>query len=49
MGGRRAWMFWMLVIFGTLSSESLNAIQAWFLGYWARQYEVYPADKVDVA
>jgi hypothetical protein len=48
MAGGWTVLFWLLILVGTLTCEGLNSVQTWFLGYWAGQYELFPADQVNV-
>lgn len=41
-------MFWALFLGGMLGSAFVETFQAWFLGYWADQYETHDASEVNV-
>lgn len=41
--------FWMTVIGAILLNETSIALQSWFLGVWATQYENHPASEVAVS
>ncbi|KAI9438180.1 hypothetical protein H4582DRAFT_2111639 [Lactarius indigo] len=41
-------LFWFLFIGGLLLFNALLAVQTWFMGYWAEQYEVYPPEQVSI-
>ncbi|KDQ56808.1 hypothetical protein JAAARDRAFT_36283 [Jaapia argillacea MUCL 33604] len=48
MGGSWPTLFWIIFL-GTIAlCELANTIQTWFLGYWATQYRLHPADEVSV-
>jgi hypothetical protein len=36
--------FWILVLLGMGLADFASIMQTWFLGYWAKQYEVPDAD-----
>ncbi|KAJ4001710.1 P-loop containing nucleoside triphosphate hydrolase protein [Lentinula boryana] len=40
--------FWLVITLVFLSG-SLSAVQSWFMGYWASQYETQPASSVSVS
>ncbi|KAI0322566.1 hypothetical protein OF83DRAFT_1161116 [Amylostereum chailletii] len=48
LGQSRLILFWAAFLAGMLLSETSNAVQAWFLGYWAQQYDLHPASEVHV-
>ncbi|KAE9395907.1 P-loop containing nucleoside triphosphate hydrolase protein [Gymnopus androsaceus JB14] len=48
MGGQYSWAFFLAFIFTMFVTEVLNALQTWYLGYWASQYESQDAASVSV-
>jgi hypothetical protein len=48
MGGRFPFFFFGFFVGGLFFNQSFVALRTWMLGYWARQYDVLPADEVDV-
>ena len=48
LGGKMPITFWALFLGGMLGTSVIETFQAWFLGYWASQYEHYPAEEVSV-
>jgi ABC-type glutathione transport system ATPase component len=34
--------FWTLILTGDLATTILGAVQTWYLGHWAHQYELHP-------
>ncbi|KAH9911177.1 P-loop containing nucleoside triphosphate hydrolase protein [Epithele typhae] len=42
-------LFWAVYIGLYIVRHALNNFQTWYLGYWAAQYEVMPAEDVDVS
>ncbi|EIN13416.1 P-loop containing nucleoside triphosphate hydrolase protein [Punctularia strigosozonata HHB-11173 SS5] len=40
LGGEWATLFWVCLLLAFFVCELGNVLQTWFLGYWARQYEV---------
>ncbi|KZT67112.1 P-loop containing nucleoside triphosphate hydrolase protein [Daedalea quercina L-15889] len=48
LGGKHLWLFWVSFIGLLAISQSLENVQVWFLGYWARQYEVRNPSEVNV-
>ncbi|KAJ7778321.1 hypothetical protein B0H16DRAFT_1711830 [Mycena metata] len=48
MGGNHAVLFFTLFLLGLSLTELCQAIQTWFLGYWADQYLEHDASQVDV-
>lgn len=42
-------IFWVAVIGAILFNETSIALQSWFLGVWATQYEHHPASEVSVS
>ena len=48
LGGAHPVTFWMLFIGGLLLCHALLAVQTWFMGYWADQYDIYPPEQVNI-
>ncbi|KAJ7785936.1 hypothetical protein B0H16DRAFT_1681200 [Mycena metata] len=48
MGGNHAVLFFTLFLLGLGLTELCQALQTWFLGYWADQYLEHDASQVDV-
>ncbi|KAJ7742629.1 hypothetical protein B0H16DRAFT_1464065 [Mycena metata] len=48
MGGKYPILFFALFLGGLFFNETFVAFRTWELGYWARQYDLFPADQVDV-
>lgn len=50
LGGNNPTLFFLVVMIGLVLCDLLNAIQTWYLGYWASQYEHhnYPPSEVPV-
>ncbi|KAJ7185322.1 multidrug resistance-associated ABC transporter [Mycena filopes] len=48
MGGKYPSIFFTLFFAGLILNQTFVALRTWMLGYWARQYDVLPADQVDV-
>ncbi|KAH9829694.1 uncharacterized protein C8Q71DRAFT_789576 [Rhodofomes roseus] len=48
LGGSHLWLFWTSFISILAISQSLENFQVWFLGYWARQYEIRNPSDVNV-
>ncbi|KAG5650067.1 hypothetical protein H0H81_000902 [Sphagnurus paluster] len=48
LGGDRPILFVLAVVIGLLTTDLLDATMAWYLGYWASQYEDHPASEVPV-
>ncbi|KAF7306582.1 ATP-binding cassette transporter [Mycena indigotica] len=48
MGGNHALLFFGVFLLGISATEISQAIQTWFLGYWARQYSIHDPADVDV-
>ncbi|KAJ7042608.1 hypothetical protein C8F04DRAFT_1252025 [Mycena alexandri] len=48
MGGNHTFLFFSLFLLGLGLTELCQAIQTWFLGYWAGQYLEHDASQVDV-
>ncbi|KAI0080061.1 P-loop containing nucleoside triphosphate hydrolase protein [Panus rudis PR-1116 ss-1] len=46
MGGRHSYMFWATFLTGMTCTPIIEVIQTWFLGYWARQYDIMPPEDV---
>ncbi|KAJ6519437.1 hypothetical protein C8R45DRAFT_1066135 [Mycena sanguinolenta] len=48
LGGNHALLFFTLFLTGLGLTELSNAVQTWFLGYWANQYTLQKPAEVDV-
>jgi len=48
LGGSHVILFWSLFLGGLLLCDALMAVQTWFMGYWAEQYDIYPPEKVSI-
>lgn len=48
LAGTHIFLFWSFFIGGLLFFNALLAMQTWFMGYWAEQYEIYPPEQVSV-
>ncbi|KAJ7770817.1 hypothetical protein DFH07DRAFT_1057900 [Mycena maculata] len=48
LGGNHSLLFFTLFLTGLGLTELGQAIQTWFLGYWASQYDEHDASQVDV-
>ncbi|KAH7905305.1 P-loop containing nucleoside triphosphate hydrolase protein [Hygrophoropsis aurantiaca] len=48
LGGRYPLLFSIAFVSLISLTDLLNAVQTWFLGYWAAQYEVQPTSEVKV-
>ncbi|KAF7798640.1 hypothetical protein EIP86_009863 [Pleurotus ostreatoroseus] len=48
LGGKMPITFWALFLGGMLGTSVIETFQAWFLGYWADQYETHDASEVNV-
>ncbi|KAJ7814135.1 P-loop containing nucleoside triphosphate hydrolase protein [Mycena olivaceomarginata] len=48
LGGNHTLLFFTFFLAGLGLTELSNAIQTWFLGYWAGQYSQHDASEVDV-
>ncbi|KDQ56810.1 hypothetical protein JAAARDRAFT_131890 [Jaapia argillacea MUCL 33604] len=48
MGGTWPTLFWVAFLGCVTLTETSNAFQTWFLGYWADQYRIHPALEVSV-
>jgi hypothetical protein len=46
IGGVLTWTFILLT---DASAAALNAFEVWYLGFWARQYELKPPSKISVS
>ena len=40
-------LFWVTFLGGLAASTLVETFQTWFLGYWARQYELRPSNEVN--
>ncbi|KAF8265084.1 hypothetical protein EI94DRAFT_1736769, partial [Lactarius quietus] len=43
LGGTHPVLFWILFVGGLVVCDTVLTIQTWFMGYWAEQYDIYPA------
>ncbi|KAH7914592.1 hypothetical protein BJ138DRAFT_1143462 [Hygrophoropsis aurantiaca] len=48
LGGSHGSLFWAVFLCLIVSSHLVTAMQTWFLGYWAAQYEIHPASEINV-
>ena len=48
LGGDSPIIFWSLFLGGMTLCRLIKTAQAWYLGYWARQYETHEPSEVDV-
>jgi hypothetical protein len=48
LGGDRPFIFWVVFLGGLFSTDIINTIQTWWLGFWASQYDQHKAYEVDV-
>ena len=48
LGGDMPIVFWSLFLGGMFLTCLTETFQAWFLGYWASQYEKYDPSEVNV-
>ncbi|GJE85927.1 multidrug resistance-associated ABC transporter [Phanerochaete sordida] len=48
LGGDSQFIFWSLFLGGMTLCRLLQTAQAWYLGYWAKQYEIHDPSEVDV-
>lgn len=48
MAGPYPFFFWAFFLSGLSFQQVFVALRTWMLGYWARQYDVLPAEEVDV-
>jgi len=49
MGGTHPYLFWVVYLGALFVSEVTIAVQTWFLGYWAQQYEDHDPSEVHAA
>lgn len=47
LGGDSPVIFWSLFLGGMTLVRLLQSFQAWYLGYWASQYETHDPAEVD--
>ena len=40
--------FWILFVGGIFVSDIFLNIQMWFMGYWAKQYDIYLPEQINV-
>ncbi|KAJ7275444.1 hypothetical protein B0H12DRAFT_1199540 [Mycena haematopus] len=48
LGGNHTLLFFTFFLTGLGLTELSNAVQTWFLGYWASQYTIHDSSEVDV-
>ncbi|KAH9166806.1 hypothetical protein EDB89DRAFT_2115743 [Lactarius sanguifluus] len=48
LGGAHPVLFWIVFAGGMLVFSTLMTMQAWFMGYWAEQYDTYPREQVNI-
>jgi hypothetical protein len=48
LGGEHPILFWIMFIGGLFFTDFISAIQTWWLGFWASQYDHNESYKVDV-
>ena len=48
LGGDSPIIFWSMFLGGMFLTRLIQTAQAWYLGYWARQYETHDPSEVDV-
>ncbi|KAI0291829.1 hypothetical protein BC826DRAFT_1105763 [Russula brevipes] len=48
LGGSHVLLFWIVFIGALLLCDALLAVQTWFMGYWAEQYDLYPPETISV-
>ncbi|KAH9166017.1 hypothetical protein EDB89DRAFT_2076263 [Lactarius sanguifluus] len=48
LGGAHPVLFWIVFAGGMLLFSTLMTMQAWFMGYWAEQYDTYPRERVNI-
>jgi hypothetical protein len=48
LGGSHVILFWILFVCGLLFCDGSLAVQTWFMGYWAEQYDIYPPEEVNI-
>ncbi|KAH8986098.1 hypothetical protein EDB92DRAFT_1818411 [Lactarius akahatsu] len=41
-------LFWVVFAGGMLLFSILMTVQTWFMGYWAKQYNIYPPEQVNI-
>ncbi|EMD39554.1 hypothetical protein CERSUDRAFT_150095 [Gelatoporia subvermispora B] len=49
LGGNQPYLFWISIIGAFLIADIMVTVQAWFLGYWAQQYEDHDPSEVKVS
>lgn len=49
LGGDSPIIFWSLFLGGMLLSAIVQTVQAWYLGFWAQQYELHDPSEVSAA
>ncbi|EMD41580.1 hypothetical protein CERSUDRAFT_110129 [Gelatoporia subvermispora B] len=49
LGGSHPFLFWAWCVGGIFTTNFIIAVQIWFLGYWAQQYEEHDPQDVHVA
>jgi hypothetical protein len=48
LGGDHPFLFFSAFVVGPILTEIVNAVQTWFLGYWASQYDHHHSSEVAV-
>ena len=48
LGGDHPIIFWIVFLGGLFSTDLINTIQTWWLGFWASQYDQHEAYEIDV-
>ncbi|KAJ7275443.1 hypothetical protein B0H12DRAFT_1199529 [Mycena haematopus] len=48
LGGNHTLLFFTVFLTGLGLTELSNAVQTWFLGYWASQYSIHDSSEVDL-
>lgn len=48
LGGNHSLLFWTIFLLGMFLTDFTNTVQTWWLGYWARQYDMHDASDVAV-
>lgn len=48
MAGQYPSLFFTLFLGGVTVNQSFVALRTWMLGYWAKQYDILPAEEVNV-
>jgi hypothetical protein len=48
LGGSHPFLFWIVFLGGLFFVDFISAIQTWWLGFWASQYDQHASYQVDV-